>query len=144
MNNQWHPIETAPRNGTWILVIVAGTHKLTGKPFIPSVAYLDEQDYVYEVEVEDDNGLISVSEWGLTHWMPLPEPPDEDTKGLVLGKRTVSNMALLMEEASRNLAAVMDLPEAEDMQIRYFLPDELDGCAIMLREAYGIEPPQES
>jgi len=52
-----------------------------------------------------------------------------------------ANMALLMEEASRNLAALMDTPEAEKLQVRRFLPDELDGCAIMLREAHGIPHP---
>ena len=68
-------------------------------------------------------------------------PVDVNVRGFELRKETAAQMALLMEEASRNLAAVMELQEAEKAQIRFFLPDELDGCAIMLREAYGIEPP---
>ncbi len=47
-------------------------------------------------------------------------------------------MALLMDEAAANLAALMETPQADALGVRYFLPDELKGCAHMLREAYGL------
>lgn len=47
-------------------------------------------------------------------------------------------MALLMDEAATNLAALMETPRADELGVRHFLPDELNGCAIMLREAYGL------
>jgi len=47
-------------------------------------------------------------------------------------------MALLLDEAAANLAALMDTPQADALGVRHFLPDELSGCAIMLRDAYGL------
>lgn len=47
-------------------------------------------------------------------------------------------MAQLMDEAATNLAALMETPQADALGVRHFLPDELNGCAIMLREAYGL------
>ena len=47
-------------------------------------------------------------------------------------------MALLMDEAATNLAALMETQRADELGVRHFLPDELNGCAIMLREAYGL------
>lgn len=47
-------------------------------------------------------------------------------------------MALLLDEAAANLAALMETPQAKALGVRHFLPDELNGCAIMLREAYGL------
>jgi len=62
---------------------------------------------------------------------------------MALEKHHAEMMALLLEEASQNLAAMMFTPEAEKLQVRHFLPDELDGCAIMLREAYEIDVPND-
>lgn len=65
----WMPIETAPRDGTHILAVVAGHHLGTGLPFIPEV-----------VEWLDGVGWWSEM-WGVggdyhpTHWRPLPAPP---------------------------------------------------------------------
>lgn len=41
-------------------------------------------------------------------------------------------MASLMDEAAANLAALMETPQADALGVRHFLPDELNGCAIML------------
>lgn len=97
-------------------------------------------------EEPDDGGCWEVIEaaraWlGQSETPPAQVPAGVTVDRLELRKETVAQMALLMEEASRNLAAVMNLPEAEEAQIRLFLPDELDGCAIILREAHGIELP---
>lgn len=55
-----------------------------------------------------------------------------------LAENDARMMALLMDEAATNLAALMETQRADELGVRYFLPDELSGCAIMLREAYGI------
>lgn len=55
---QWQPIETAPRDGTKVLVIDASG----------------------EMEFARFNGDFWETDWdwmnGLTHWMPLPPPPE--------------------------------------------------------------------
>lgn len=72
----WQPIETAPKDGTYILVFPGlwtdvtcsiarydyDTHARNPKPFWKRV---------------DDMGLVSRSRsCQPTHWMPLPEPPE--------------------------------------------------------------------
>ena len=43
-------------------------------------------------------------------------------------------IASLLDEAAAHLREMMFTPEAEKLQIRHFLPDELEGSAIMLRD----------
>jgi hypothetical protein len=73
----WQPIETAPRDGTRVLVFWA-----------PSIIQISWHEVSYRV--------INGQEWfrrvgwmvdGLTtgeiyptHWMPLPDPPDQTTE----------------------------------------------------------------
>lgn len=61
---KWEPIETAPRDGTWIL----GWRK--SNVFIDGVQTVMAFD-----DVEDHwvDGCFEVDP--PTHWMPLPEPP---------------------------------------------------------------------
>lgn len=54
----------------------------------------------------------------------------KDTEGIIL----------LMEEAAKNLASMMGSEEAEKQAVRYMLPDELEGAALMLRDVFGIAP----
>ena len=55
-----------------------------------------------------------------------------------LAENDARMMALLMDEAAANLAALAETPQSDALGVRHFLPDELNGCAIMLREAYGL------
>lgn len=55
-----------------------------------------------------------------------------------LTEKNAHMMALLLDEAAANLAALMKTPQAKTLGVRHYLPDELNGCAIMLREAYGL------
>lgn len=63
-----------------------------------------------------------------------------DNQQAVLRAVDAAMMAALMDEAATNLAALMDTPRADELQVRHFLPDELNGCAIMLREAINKGP----
>lgn len=60
---------------------------------------------------------------------------------MALEKHHAEMMAELLEEASRNLEELMVTAEAKELQVRYCLPDELHGSAVILREAYGIDAP---
>jgi hypothetical protein len=56
----------------------------------------------------------------------------------MLTKQQVELITILIDEAAKNLADLMFTPEAEKLEVRHFLPDELNGCAIILREAFDI------
>jgi len=59
----WQPIETAPRDGTWVLLYSPNENQ-------PAVAYFNGHAW-------DDNG-----DGGFwfepTHWMPLPPKPGQE------------------------------------------------------------------
>jgi len=64
--SEWQPIETAPRDGTEILVCDAG-----------------DQDGLIDIVACFDgfwvmNGDLAVELGDFTHWMPLPELPKGD------------------------------------------------------------------
>ena len=71
---QWQPIETAPRDGTRIL--------LFSQKYGPSTGHWSEQKELQEgyFPVEGHWKMHSVlnKEEKPTHWMPLLEPPKED------------------------------------------------------------------
>lgn len=70
--SEWQPIETAPKDGTNLLLYLPESEKrpiVVGYYSIP----LGHEDESYWFEVEGDGGfMIDVP---ATHWMPLPEPP---------------------------------------------------------------------
>lgn len=62
---EWQPIETAPKDGTVILAYVSGGHHAL-------VAWNDDwEDWLHLPWHESMPAVI-------THWMPLPAPPQED------------------------------------------------------------------
>jgi len=70
--SDWQPIETAPKDGTEFLAAIQ-VHNTRG----------DEWWERHVVAVDDATGdLISDQPWSLgdySHWMPLPDPPKEET-----------------------------------------------------------------
>lgn len=65
---EWQPIETAPKDGTRILLVTS-----SGRPrriFMGS--YTDKGSW-WPWRVDQTNYHINQSD--LTHWMPLPPPP---------------------------------------------------------------------
>lgn len=79
MKSEWQPIETAPKDGTSVLIIGAAwrepvisrwyVHYLHGKPDPRRPPEWEQQDMCGGFG--SYNGPIHP-----THWMPLPEPPE--------------------------------------------------------------------
>ena len=76
--SEWKPIETAPRDGTWIL-LAAPPEKYerdTWQMYVATwgrLSYNREPQWTYGangLEHSFRNGV-----YGATNWMPLPEPP---------------------------------------------------------------------
>lgn len=65
---EWRPIDSAPKDGSWIMGCVAGLAD-NDRPFVPAVVHWDEMcgwtDNPYEFEHTC---------WAITHWCPLPGP----------------------------------------------------------------------
>lgn len=73
--SEWRTIESAPKDGTDILAVIAGTHTQTGRSFIPEVV---------SWESDESGGYWWNCMWPAeqmhtlyepTHWRPLPTPP---------------------------------------------------------------------
>jgi hypothetical protein len=82
----WQPIETAPKDGTLVLVCnTLGNGTITsikGKIAVARYAYhldgLDESIWEYGTYYsEDSKGNLGSYLISATHWMPLPKPPEE-------------------------------------------------------------------
>lgn len=67
----WQPIETAPKDGTWVLGVVSGIHH-NGEHYIPAVVHWDNGLWT-----ENETAGSDDEDWHLTHWMPLPLPPKD-------------------------------------------------------------------
>jgi hypothetical protein len=67
--SKWQPIETAPKDGTIILVAWGGTRRVWPARFGdvgPEDAWVGWSNAFGEMHITD-----------MTHWMPLPEPPNQ-------------------------------------------------------------------
>lgn len=72
---QWQPIESAPRDGTPILVCYADQYDTNG--FLPAAVRFRSYhpNAKGKEEFRTSNGTkVEV----ITHWMPLPSPPTQD------------------------------------------------------------------
>lgn len=79
--SEWQPIETAPKDGTLVLLTI-GTHTGVGR-----WAVISRRDTLNDT---DDDVAVFDYEFGWrspndkringkqpTHWMPLPQPPED-------------------------------------------------------------------
>jgi hypothetical protein len=86
--NQWQPIETAPKDGTYVLVfrMDCGVTPIVHVAFYNSEKDWGEFGFMTGETKEDYIGWWSYTRssvtqeklddhWTPTHWMPLPEPP---------------------------------------------------------------------
>lgn len=73
--NNWQPIETAPKDGSYFMAIICGFHPKTKAPYLPAIVSWDEENNLFS-EADDEKYDMS-EKWSdnLTHWMPLPESP---------------------------------------------------------------------
>jgi hypothetical protein len=77
----WEPIETAPKDGSEILVFWMADFSHVGGPLTPTcqvVAWMGKGEEACWVDPlgGSEEGLRPIS-GEPTHWMPLPDPPTE-------------------------------------------------------------------
>lgn len=69
---EWQPIETAPKDGTDILLFIPDFANWPGDARIVSVCWS-------ECGWWQDNGAAGCNTWGHpTHWQHLPTPPEKE------------------------------------------------------------------
>lgn len=74
---EWQPIETAPRDGTTILIYMPEASRLKVREACwatPWEGAPDEQCYWMTPHGPAGRGY-TILPMAVTHWMPLPEPP---------------------------------------------------------------------
>lgn len=66
---EWQPIETAPKDGTWFLGVMAG--------YRPTLVrwFNDRKRDIEGWQDDEAEDPISPRDWPLTHWLPFPELP---------------------------------------------------------------------
>lgn len=73
---EWQPIETAPKDGTWIMIFCPceefPTHDITH--WVAKFGYCDPEHSLETAWVDQDDAVV-MRQQEPTHWMPLPEPP---------------------------------------------------------------------
>jgi hypothetical protein len=68
VNNDWLPIETAPRDGDWL-------HLWCGFSIIGR--WSENGRRVKNGWSDDNDGINPI--FHVTHWLPIPEPPQDTT-----------------------------------------------------------------
>jgi hypothetical protein len=76
----WQPIETAPRDGSWFVIVDRDGHCEAGRYDPPRhTRYVAVGDGLFRAEE------VVTYEWDgfnnfhrATHWVPLPEPPNAE------------------------------------------------------------------
>lgn len=71
MSNNWQPIETAPKDGTAILLL-SQLGVVSGRYY-----FKDGEQRYWQSEMGDVYFWGATSGAAITHWMPLPAPPQE-------------------------------------------------------------------
>jgi hypothetical protein len=71
---EWHPIETAPKDGRWILLFCAREAHDGLQVFM--ARWVGEWEGPYADGY--GCGLEDIGARELTHWMPMPEPPQAE------------------------------------------------------------------
>ena len=76
MNNQWQPIETAPRNKT--ILVMFDRYNYNFMPYYPFITVSDyEEGKGWFHHTLNDEDVLMTGKNTPTHWMPLPDAPAE-------------------------------------------------------------------
>jgi Protein of unknown function (DUF551) len=78
---EWRPIDTAPKDGTYFLVLCERYKDEAGPDIFQAVyeeEFFDEWEFnLYVPMPSDKRGTYEPLYRDATHWMPLPAPPKE-------------------------------------------------------------------
>ena len=104
----WLPIETAPRDGTTILLVYSGSDN--SAPIVSTACWIDDVwDWGWG---EDGERMMSQDNWG---WFPLPPyPPEKGTRaGDEWAARVAGrvNIGMIMRDAVMENGYENDFPE---------------------------------
>jgi len=73
--SEWQTIETAPKDGTVVLLYTPGYGRWIGKCERAWRIVMSKSNPVKPHEKSHESSQFDI---GPTHWLPLPEPPSED------------------------------------------------------------------
>lgn len=83
--SNWQPIETAPKDGTRVLLWCAAERVAhIAKWYTERIERWERVDNDTQVRRVEDTGFWSYEGdrgWNWTHWQPLPDPPDAPVRG---------------------------------------------------------------
>lgn len=82
MNMKWQPIEAAPKDGTNILLYRPTAYswaQVTVGSYDPN-NFAKKNPRPYWQVMLSRIGVAEQRSWEPTHWMPLPEPPTQDSE----------------------------------------------------------------
>lgn len=124
---EWQPIETAPKDGTWILVTGCNT-----SPLVLVAGYREEKQLWQAPGRWVTYGFVTVKD--PTHWMPLPAPLSADAPPAPLGQAQEpirTGIALITQERERQVSVEAWTPEHDD---RHRLHELLDAARCYINE----------
>ena len=82
--SEWQPIETAPKDGAAVLLYLPDAYTMCGLTDGIIIGHWSAADLPADAPEHSDDAWFHVSQTGgfycdiePTHWMPLPEPPEE-------------------------------------------------------------------
>lgn len=70
-HTEWQPIETAPKNGSWVLLRAPSGY--TGRPYMVAVAHYEKDREPHTPWQMSETGTFEEYGCTPTHWMPLPD-----------------------------------------------------------------------
>ena len=104
--SEWLPIETAPKDGEWILMAWDGKTTMA--------RWVDNSMTVYPWAGWTQPSLFTHLQGKPTHWMPLPEPPkDESGDDIHYAPCPICEKMMKFRPASHLKALRPDPPETE-------------------------------
>lgn len=76
---EWQPIETAPKDGTLILVAYPNYRGASVTAARYGIGHATEDGYEWGF-FDDDGEANAIKTAAPTNWMPLPQPPETDNE----------------------------------------------------------------